>query len=73
MKQDFNAMSTAELRTYLLTHRDDNEAFYELADRLESNSEFTDVYPAPNTPEAIALMETAIKNHIQKLEEKRQD
>ncbi|MEO1296819.1 MAG: hypothetical protein AAFW75_13615 [Cyanobacteria bacterium J06636_16] len=73
MKQDFDAMSIKELRAYVLTHRDDNEAFYKLADRLETTSEFTDVYPAPDTPEAIALMKTAIRNHIQQLEDKRKE
>jgi hypothetical protein len=54
-------------------HRDDDEAFSELADRLEASSENADLYPAPTTPEAIALMEKAIREHVQKLEEKRSD
>jgi hypothetical protein len=73
MKPDFDTMSIAELRAYLLSHRNDDEAFYRLADRLEASSNGADLYPAPDTPENIALMEAAIREHVQKLEEKRQD
>lgn len=73
MKPDFDTMSIAELRAYLLSHRNDDEAFYKLADRLETNSHDTDLYPIPDTPENIALMEAVIREHIQKLEEKRKD
>lgn len=45
MKPAFDIMSTAELRTYLLSHRNDDEAFYKLADRLEANSEDAELYP----------------------------
>ncbi|MCU0566529.1 MAG: hypothetical protein MUF49_08015 [Oculatellaceae cyanobacterium Prado106] len=72
MKPDFDTMSTAELRAYLLAHRDDDETFYQLADRLEANGNDTVLYPAPNSPETIALMETAIREHIQKLDEQHQ-
>ena len=34
MKPDFNVMSKAELRSYVLTHREDTEAFQALADRI---------------------------------------
>ena len=73
MKPDFDTMSIAELRAYLLSHRDDDEAFYKLADRLEASSNGTDLYPAPDTPENIALMEAAIREQVQKLEEGRKD
>lgn len=71
MKPDFDTMSLAELRTYLLSHRNDDEAFYKLADRLEASADDTDLYPLPETPETIAIMEVAIQNHIKMLEEKR--
>ncbi|MBW4560534.1 MAG: hypothetical protein KME32_05130 [Mojavia pulchra JT2-VF2] len=73
MKPDFDTMSIAQLRAYLLLHRNDDEAFYKLADRLEANSDDTDLYPIPDTPENIAIMEAAIKEHVKKLEQKRQD
>jgi hypothetical protein len=37
MKPDFNVMSRAELRNYVLTHREDTEAFQALADRIYAN------------------------------------
>lgn len=33
---NFETMSESELRTYVLSHREDTEAFYALADRLKS-------------------------------------
>ncbi len=33
---NFQTMNESELRAYVLAHRDDNEAFYALADRLKS-------------------------------------
>jgi hypothetical protein len=39
MKPDFDTMGIAELRAYLLAHRNDDEAFYNLADRLEVASD----------------------------------
>ncbi|MGK7920272.1 MAG: hypothetical protein AB4080_09750 [Trichodesmium sp.] len=33
---NFQTMNESELRAYVLTHRDDTEAFYALADRLKS-------------------------------------
>jgi hypothetical protein len=37
MKPNFEAMSKAELRAYVLAHRDDTEAFHALADRIVAN------------------------------------
>ncbi|NQE33927.1 DUF6887 family protein [Microcoleus asticus] len=36
-KPNFQAMSRKELRAYVLAHREDNEAFYALADRLHES------------------------------------
>lgn len=35
-KLNFQTMDQAELRAYVLSHREDNEAFYVLADRLRA-------------------------------------
>ncbi len=35
-KPNFQTMSQAELRAYVLANREDTEAFYALADRLKS-------------------------------------
>jgi hypothetical protein len=37
MKTDFKAMTKSELRAYVLAHRDDEEAFQALADRIYEN------------------------------------
>jgi hypothetical protein len=71
MKPDFETMSIAELRAYLLAHRNDDEAFYQLADRLQMTANETDLYPIPDSPENITIMEAAIQGHIQKLADKR--
>ncbi len=63
-------MSFAELRTYLLSHRNDDKAFYKLADRLEASTDDIDLHPMPDTPENIAIMEAAIQEHIKTLEER---
>ena len=73
MKPNFDSMSIAELRAYLFSHRSDDEAFYKLADRLEATSEDVELYPSPDTPENIAIMETAFSEHIKRLEEKRRE
>jgi hypothetical protein len=73
MKPNFDTMSIVELRAYLLSHRDDDEAFHKLADLLEASPNATDLYPVPDTPENVALMEAAIREQVQKLEEKRRD
>lgn len=73
MKPDFDTMSTAELRAYLLSHRNDDEAFYKLADRLEASSTESELYPYPDTPEAIAILEDAIQQRVSRSEENHQD
>ncbi|XGV96778.1 MAG: hypothetical protein ACAF41_29145 [Leptolyngbya sp. BL-A-14] len=35
-KPNFTAMSIADLRAYVLSHRTDDEAFYALADRVHT-------------------------------------
>ncbi|MGG6265346.1 DUF6887 family protein [Leptolyngbya sp. AN03gr2] len=37
MKPDFSAMTKSQLRAYVLEHRDDDQAFYALADRILAN------------------------------------
>ena len=36
-ESDFASMATEELRKYVLEHREDDEAFYELSDRVRAN------------------------------------
>lgn len=60
-KLNFDAMSKAELRDYVIKHQEDNEAFYALVDRLTTN--FNSItYPASMTPEEI---KKTVLDHIQ--------
>ena len=65
MKPNFTTMNTSELRTYVLEHRDDQEAFYTLMDRLNASPP-TVSYPCPNTPENLGLMKKAIRERLGK-------
>lgn len=43
-KPNFEIMSSQELKSYVLSHRDDNEAFYAYVDRLNERQDRV-VYP----------------------------
>lgn len=61
-KPNFDTMSKAELRAYVINHQDDREAFYALVDRLTAQSNSV-VYPASMTPEEI---HQSVLEHIEK-------
>ncbi|WP_013321340.1 DUF6887 family protein [Gloeothece verrucosa] len=61
MKPNFEQMSKTELRKYVATHPDDQEAFYALVDRLTAQPS-SQVYPASMTPGEI---QETILSHIQ--------
>jgi len=63
VKPDFKTMSVAELRSYVLNHREDEVAFHALVDRLTEDAT-DEVYPYPNTPEAIAIVKDAIRRRL---------
>jgi hypothetical protein len=71
MKPNFEAMSTQELKQYVLSNRHDDEAFDRLADRLENSQNESELYPIPDTLENIKLMEAAIQSHIGKIEQQK--
>ena len=48
MKHNFEAMSRAELRSYILEHRDDDEAFYAYIDKSKSEENWVKM-PAINS------------------------
>jgi hypothetical protein len=64
MNPDFAEMDIRSLRAYVLNNRNDNEAFYVLADRLKASSVSSTVYPCPDTPENLAIMEQAIQEKL---------
>nr|WP_198648970.1 hypothetical protein [Cyanothece sp. BG0011] len=43
-KPDFKAMTSQELKRYVLSHRDDNEAFYAYVDKINERQDRV-VYP----------------------------
>ena len=69
MNHNFAEMDFKSLRTYVIEHQNDDEAFYTFVDRLKANSS-SPVYPPPNTPENIAIMEQAIKDKVAALKQK---
>lgn len=68
MKPNFDAMSRAELKAYVLAHRDDDEAFHAFRNKPATRSE---PYPAPLDEESIRIGEEAIRQKIQEIENKR--
>lgn len=69
MKPDFQKMSMKELRTYVLEHREDDEAFYALVDRRRAANPNPLLYPPPDTPENHELMRRVIWQKLKELGE----
>lgn len=44
-KPNFQAMTQKELRTYVLAHRDDQEAFYAYVDKLHAEANWVEMPP----------------------------
>jgi hypothetical protein len=63
MNPTFETMTIEELRTYVLSHQSDAEAFHLLVDRLKAKGHRIQ-YPCPNTPENIAIMRQAIRDKL---------
>lgn len=68
MKPDFDTMSKAELRAYFIAHRDDQEAFYKLVDRLKADSKNQVRHLFPKTLEDVAKVQELIQEKIRNLE-----
>ncbi len=64
MKPDFDTMSKAELRTYVLAHRNDQEAFYKLVDRFKADSKNQPRHPFPKSLEDVAKVQELIQEQI---------
>lgn len=56
MKPNFEKMSKAELKAYVLAHRDDDEAIHALFSRRTPDSEAT-IYPSMFTEEGLPIEE----------------
>ena len=64
MSLNFAEMDIRSLRAYVLDNRNDDEAFYVLADRLKASSVSSVVYPCPDSLENLAIMEKAIQEKL---------
>ncbi|BAZ10322.1 hypothetical protein NIES4071_21370 [Calothrix sp. NIES-4071] len=67
MKPNFDSMSKAELRAYVMSHRDDQEAFCKLVDRLKADSTNQTPHPFPKSLEDVAKVQEIIQEKTQKL------
>jgi hypothetical protein len=56
---DFNLMTKAELRAYIVAHPNDQDAFRVFVDRFSVPAP-TNAFDMPNTMEAVALAEQVI-------------
>ncbi len=64
MKPDFNLMTKAELRTYVLEHREDRDAFQALADRIYANPN-PQWYPPEDTERIADILSNSQSNRIE--------
>jgi hypothetical protein len=64
MKPNFLAMSKAQLRAYVLEHREDKEAFQALADKILENPHLNwyDTQDLANFPELLAHQQKLKQN-----------
>lgn len=60
-KPDFNNMTRQELRKYILTHREDDDAIEALIKRSNPKSP---KYPYPQTDEDFRMMEELLKKKL---------
>ena len=63
MNPTLETMTIEELRTYVLSHASDIEAFHFLVARLKAKGQRTQ-YPCPNSPENITIMQQAIREKL---------
>ena len=66
MKPDFSSMTLQELRAYVLTHREDDEAIEALIKRGNPNSP---KYPFPQTDEDLQKMAEILQKKLGSSEE----
>jgi hypothetical protein len=68
-KPDFKTMSQRDLQTYVLAHRDDQEAFYAYVDKLHAEATWVEMPPLEsaedleNYPEFLEHVQQKSKSH----------
>lgn len=70
MKQpDFQAMTRKELLSYILAHRDDNDAFHAFMDKVYAEAP-KEVYPAPQSIDDLKHFPELLEKFRREQEEK---
>ncbi|BAZ18064.1 hypothetical protein NIES4071_99460 [Calothrix sp. NIES-4071] len=64
MKPEFSAMTKAELRSYVIAHPNDNEAFYIFVDRFTSEAS-PETFDIPNSSDEIEKVEILIRQKLE--------
>lgn len=68
MKLDFDKMSKAELRAYVVANPNDQQAFYKFVDRFKADSNDSRWHPFPQSLEDVAKVSRLVQEQIKKLE-----
>jgi hypothetical protein len=64
MKPDFNAMTKAELRAYLIPHPNNREAFYAFVDRFTADAS-PETFPMARSQDEIEAVAKLIEQRIE--------
>ncbi len=70
MKTDFNTMTKAELRAYLVMHPDEQEAFYAFVDRFTSEASH-ETFPMPQSQADIEEIDRLIQQKVKQMKRDR--
>lgn len=66
MKTDFNAMTKAELRAYLVAHPNDQTAFYAFVDRFTSEAS-AETFPMPQSQAEVEDTAQIIQQKVEQM------
>ena len=66
--KDFDKMTKAELRAYIVAHTNDQEAFYKFVDRFKADSNDQGWHPFPQSVEDAIKVSKLVQEKIKNLE-----
>lgn len=66
MESDFNRMTKAELRAYVIAHPDDKPAFHTFVDRFTADAS-SETYAAPQSKSDLEAVDNLIQQRVQQL------
>jgi hypothetical protein len=66
MKPDFTTMSKRELRSYVITHPDNKNAFHAFVDRFTANAS-PETFDIPNSKNEVKQVEILIKQKLEQI------